>query len=562
VLIGLVGGLITGISPCVLPVLPAIFFTGGAASARPVGPREMKKASRRPYWVVGGLTLSFSIFTLVGTIILRSLDVPADTIRWVGLAVLVLLGLGMIIPQLETLLEKPFSWIPQRNVRPDSGGFILGLALGAVYVPCAGPVLAAITVAGATGRIGGRTIELTVAFAIGTAIPLLIFALAGRGVAERVRAFRTHQRAIRITAGVVVIGLAVALTFNVTDALQRAVPDYTAAANKALIGSKTINKALGKKSSALLADCAQNPSDSLANCGAAPQISGIAKWLNTPGDAPISLSGLKGKVVLVDFWAYSCINCQRAIPHVEAWYSTYKSAGFEVIGVHTPEYAFEHVASNVAAGAKRIGITYPVALDNDYTTWNAFSNDSWPADYLIDSTGTIRHVSVGEGDYSGTEKLIRALLAAAKPGAALPRSTDVKDVTPDIPDQTAETYLGANRANSYGGTQSLGLGKNVVSFPSSLPSNEFALAGTWTIGDEALTAGPNARIRLNYLAQDVYLDIGGTGTITATSNGVTKTFKVSGAPDIYTVVSQKSATRHTVDISVSPGLTAYSFTFG
>lgn len=561
-LIGLVGGLITGISPCVLPVLPAIFFTGGAAGARPMGPRATKKASRRPYWVVGGLTLSFSIFTLVGTIILRSLDVPADTIRWVGLAVLVLLGLGMIIPRLETLLEKPFTWIPQRNVSPDSGGFILGLALGAVYVPCAGPVLAAITVAGATGRIGGRTIELTLAFAIGTAIPLLIFALAGRSVAERVRAFRTHQRAIRVTAGVVVIGLAVALTFNVTDALQRAVPDYTAAANKAIIGSNSVNKALGKKSSALLASCAQNPSDTLANCGIAPEISGITKWLNTPAGAPVKLSALKGKVVLVDFWAYSCINCQRAIPHVEAWYSDYKSAGFEVIGVHTPEYAFEHVASNVAAGAKRIGITYPVALDNNYTTWNAFSNESWPADYLIDSTGVIRHVSIGEGDLSGTEKLIRQLLTATKPGAALPRSTDVKDNTPQIPGQTPETYLGASRANSYGGTQSLGLGKNVVTFPASLPSDEFALAGTWTIGAEDLTAGPDAQIRLNFLAKNVYLDIGGTGTITATSNGTTKTFKVSGAPDIYTVVSQGSAVRHTVTIRVSPGLTAYSFTFG
>ncbi len=560
-LIGLVGGLITGISPCVLPVLPAIFFTGGAAGARPVGPRATRKASRRPYWVVGGLTFSFCIFTLVGTIILRSLGVPADTIRWVGLAVLVLLGLGMIIPRLETLLEKPFTWIPQHTVRPDSGGFVLGLALGAVYVPCAGPVLAAITVAGATGRIGGRTIELTVAFAIGTAIPLLIFALAGRSVAERVRAFRTHQRAIRVTAGVVVIGLAIALTFNVTDALQRAVPDYTSAANKALIGSSSVNKALGKKQSALLANCAQNPSDKLADCGAAPEIAGISKWLNTRNGAALTLSALKGKVVLIDFWAYSCINCQRAIPHVEAWYSTYKSAGFEVIGVHTPEYAFEHVTGNVAAGAKRIGITYPVALDNDYTTWNAFSNESWPADYLIDSTGTIRHVSIGEGDYTGTEKLIRQLLAAAKPGAALPASTHVADTTPTSA-QTAETYLGATRANSYAGTTSLGLGKNVISFPATVPDDEFALSGTWTIGADGLTAVKDARIRLNFLAKDVYLDIGGTGTITATVNGSTKNFTVSGAPDIYPVVSQPSAARHTLDVAVAPGLTAYSFTFG
>ena len=207
VLVGLVGGVITGISPCVLPVLPAIFITGGAAGtgeaaeARPVGPRAVKRASRRPYWVVGGLTLSFSVFTLVGTIILRALSVPADTIRWVGLVVLVLLGLGMIIPKLETLLERPFTWIPQRNVSADRGGFMLGLALGAVYVPCAGPVLAAIAVAGATGRIGGHTIELTLAFAVGTAAPLLCFALAGRSVAERVKGPASYFPAIEKTDG-------------------------------------------------------------------------------------------------------------------------------------------------------------------------------------------------------------------------------------------------------------------------------------------------------------------------------------------------------------------------
>jgi thiol-disulfide isomerase/thioredoxin/sulfite exporter TauE/SafE len=266
---------------------------------------------------------------------------------------------------------------------------VLGLALGAVYVPCAGPVLAAITVAGATGKIGFATVVLTVAFAIGTALPLLGFALAGRRVAERVRAFRTRQRGVRIGAGVVLIALAVALTFNVTDALQRAIPDYTNGLNTALDTSGNVSKALGKSTS-LTACASRQEQFILENCGLAPAIGGIQQWLNTPGGAPVSLSSLKGKVVLVDFWAYSCINCQRAIAHVTAWYSNYKSDGFEVIGVHTPEYAFEHVPSNVAAGAKRLGIHYPVALDNHYTTWNNYNNDSWPADYLIDATGHVR----------------------------------------------------------------------------------------------------------------------------------------------------------------------------
>ncbi len=404
-LIGLVGGLLAGVSPCVLPVLPVIFLSGGAQAARhrPPGrtsgraPTKTTKPavpatdSRRPYLVVAGLTLSFSLFTLFGTLILRVLGLPADVIRWAGLIALVLLGIAMIIPAVDEWLQRPFARL-QRQAPGSRGGFVLGLALGAVYVPCAGPVLAAITVAGATGQFGIRTLVLTVAFAAGTAIPLLIFALAGRGVAERLQAFRRRQRAIRITAGAVVIVLAVALTFNLTDAIQRLVPDYTAAPANALSQNGALKNDSGPDSAALGACAQYSGSPQLEDCGPAPAISGITGWLNTPQDAPVTLASLKGTVVLVDFWAYSCINCQRAIAHVDAWYSAYHGQGFQVIGVHTPEYAFEKVASNVEAGAKRLGINYPIALDNDYATWNNFNNDSWPADYLIDASGNVRYV--------------------------------------------------------------------------------------------------------------------------------------------------------------------------
>jgi cytochrome c biogenesis protein CcdA/thiol-disulfide isomerase/thioredoxin len=599
VLIGLLGGLITGISPCILPVLPVIFLSGGAQGARdntrdnsdgrpagwarrdekPDGARDgrrngkksaalrreiQRRENRRPYLVVAGLTLSFSLFTLLGALVLRALSLPGDVIRWAGLVVLILLGVGMMVPRVQALLERPFSWIPQRGVRADRGGFVLGLALGAVYVPCAGPVLAAIAVAGATGRIGGGTVALTLAYAVGNAVPLLFFALAGRRLAERLRAFRRRQRGIRIAAGAVVIALAVALTFNVTDAIQRAVPDYTTALNDAAhAAGGTVQKALQPDPNGLLAACAQNAgSDSLENCGGAPAISGISQWLNTPGGAPISLSSLRGMVVLVDFWAYSCINCQRAISHVTAWYSAYKSAGFEVIGVHTPEYAFEHVAGNVADGAKRLGITYPVALDNDYTTWNNYNNDSWPADYLIDASGNVRDVTVGEGDYGGFESLIRQLLGAANPGTALPAATNVADTTPTNPNQTEETYLGSQRANNYAGSTPLEPGTATFRYPSSLPDDAFALDGTWSVSDESLTTQSTAGITLNFDADDIYLDVGGTGTLTATVDGKTTTYPVSGAPDIYQVLNRTSAERGNLQLTLSAGLTAYSFTFG
>jgi thiol-disulfide isomerase/thioredoxin len=419
-------------------------------------------------------------------------------------------------------------------------------------------VLAAITIAGATGRIGWHTAALTVAFAVGTAVPLLIFALAGRTVTQRVTAFRRHQRGVRFAAGVVIIALAVGLTFNLTDILQRDIPDYTAGLNTAV--GTNVGAQLGAPQNEQLAACANSGALILQDCGPMPAISGIQQWLNTPNGAPITQAQLHGKVVLVDFWAYSCINCQRAIPHVEAWYQDYKDDGLVVIGVHTPEYAFEHVPGNVAAGAGRLHITYPVALDNDDTTWNNFANEAWPADYLIDATGEVRFASLGEGAYDTTETLIRGLLSAAHPNVALPPQVQVPDRTPDEP-TTEESYLGAERADSFVDGR-LAAGSQTFDYPASVPQDEFALTGAWTVGQESLTSGPGAGIRLNFQAKDVYLDVGGTGTLTADVGGKTTTFPISGAPDIYPVVDSTRSTRSVLTLTLSPGLVAYSFTFG
>ena len=551
VLIGLVGGIITGLSPCVLPVLPVVLLGGGSA-----GP-----ARRRPYLVVLGLTLSFAVFTLFGSLILASLHLPDDAIRWLGLALLVLVGLGLLVPPLGHLIERPFYRFPQRAVGTGRNGFLLGIALGAVFVPCAGPVLAAITVAGATGHIGLRTIGLTLGFAVGTAIPLLAFALAGRGLAQRLGTFRRHQSAFRAVSGVVVILLAVALTFNLSDIIQRDIPNYLEAVGNSLEkGAKAAPQGGGSVSLQACQTAAMYGGSGLEKCGPAPAFSGIQQWLNTPGGKPVSLASLKGKVVLVDFWAYSCINCQRELPHVEAWAKDYASDGLEVIGVHTPEYAFEHVPSNVAAGVRRLGLTFPVALDNSYGTWNAYDNQSWPAGYLIDATGQIRHISIGEGDYGGEEQLIRQLLSAAHPGIALPRATDVPDTTPDDAAQTPETYLGAERQQGYHGSTPYVSGQFAP--PATVPANSFALAGTWTIGQESITAGQGAGITLAFHASKVYLDVGGSGTLTVSAGGTSKIIRVFGAPDIYTVATEQPAGDGTVTIRLSPGLAAYSFTFG
>ncbi len=567
ILIGLVGGIITGLSPCVLPVLPVVFLGGGtgagtAASAVPDAERSAGSARRRPYLIVGGLTLSFAVFTLFGSLILASLHLPDDAIRWAGLALLVLVGLGLLVPPLGHLLERPFYRFPQRVSGAGRNGFVLGIALGAVFVPCAGPVLAAITVAGATDHIGLRTIGLTLGFAAGTAIPLLAFALAGRGISQRLGAFRRHQGVFRAVSGVVMIVLAVALTFNLSDLIQRDIPNYTQAVGNSLEKGASAASQSGS-GGVSLQDCqtaALYGGSGLEQCGAAPAFAGIQQWLNTPGGKPVTIASLKGKVVIVDFWAYSCINCQRELPHVEAWYKDYAADGLEVVGVHTPEYAFEHVPSNVAAGVSRLGLSFPVALDNSYGTWNAYDNQSWPASYLIDADGQIRHVSIGEGDYPQEEQLIRQLLLAAHPGITLPAATTLPDTTPDDPDQSPETYLGAERQQYYGGGSAYKTGQ--FTLPVALPANSFALSGSWTVGQESITAGSGAGIKLAFHASDVYLDVGGAGTLTVSSGGASKVIRVSGAPDIYTVATEQPASDGTVSIALSPGLAAYSFTFG
>ncbi len=565
VLIGLLGGFLTGISPCILPVLPIIFLGSGVPGADPTS----RAVRWRPFLVVLGLTLSFALFTLLGSLVLSLLNLPDDLIRWIGLAALALIGLSLLIPPLERLLERPFALIPQREVNSRRGGLVLGLALGAVFVPCAGPVLAAITVAGATGEIGAGTIALTVSFAIGCAVPLLFFALAGQRVVTRVQAFRRRQRVIRVVSGAVMIALAGALAFNITDVVQRYIPNYTqtiadglqssvGAALSGISGTGTSGDAL------TLSDCqtaAYFGGSAIEDCGVAPELAGISGWLNT-SDEDLTLESLQGKVVLVDFWAYSCINCQRELAHVEAWYEAYASDDFVVIGVHTPEYAFEHDASNIAAGADRLGLTFPIAIDNDYATWSAYNNSSWPASYLIDADGNVRYVSVGEGDYSEQEAAIRQLLEAANPDVDLAAATDVADTTPQDTQQTPESYLGTERADNHEGSGDYTDGTHEFSFPSSLGSDSYALDGTWTLDAEKITAEDDASIELSYHATNVYLDVGGTGTLTVTANGVTSEIEVSGAPNIYTVASNASATSGEVTIALSDGLEAYSFTFG
>ncbi len=574
-----------------LPVLPMVLTSGvgrraaaddvaGADSADP----PARRRSLRPVLVVAGLVVSFALSTLLGSLVLSALDLPQDLLRDAGIAVLVLIGLGLLVPRVGDLLERPFTRLQLRrtgNSPARGGGFVLGLGLGLLYVPCAGPVLAAIAVVGATHHVGWRAVLLTAAFGLGAGVPLLVLALAGDALNRRAGALRRRAPLVRAVSGVVMIAMALVIGFNLTDGLQRSVPDYVNALQNSFEGNAAVARQLGTvtghggsavpsrpaatgSGSADLGGACRQGGTEPENCGRAPDFRKISSWLNTPGDKPLTLQALRGKVVLIDFWTYSCINCQRALPHVEAWYRNYAKDGLVVIGVHTPEFAFEHVRSNVRSQAAALGVKYPVAIDNAYGTWNAYDNEYWPAEYLIDAHGNIRHETFGEGDYGNTELQIRELLHAAHPGLSLPTSTDVPAA--DLGDvQTPETYLGYARGDLHNssGTTLYPNRTHRYSYPGGLDPDAFALSGTWTQRGQYVDAGPGAALELSYDADTAYLVLGGSGTVQVSINGApARTIVVSGAPKLYTLASSGSAHRRKLTLSATSGVQAYDFTFG
>ena len=557
VLIGLLGGLITGISPCILPVLPVIFLSGGAQSARVQDGDGALAVSRwRPYLVVAGLVISFTAFTLLGSTLLNLLHLPQDVIRWAGIVLLALIGVGMIIPKVMEILERPFARFQRSGSAGPSNGFLLGLVLGAAYVPCAGPVLAAVSVAGSTGRIGADTITLAIAFGLGTAVPLLAFALAGRRLTERLKAFRRRQRAVRVSAGALMLALSAALVLNLPAVLQRALPDYTAPLQAGIDNALRGGEGAGEGGR-----CVDGASD-LAHCGQLPRIDGITAWFNTPGEQPLTDADRAGKVTLVDFWAYSCINCQRSIPGIQKLHETYGSLGLQVIGVHSPEYAFEKEVDNVRGGAADLGITYPVAVDSDLATWRSFDNHYWPAHYLADSKGELRQVKFGEGGEATTERLVRELLREANPDVQLPAPVFTDDEPAVNGPRTPETYLGSARANNIAGDR-LSNGTSSYSFPDKQASDTFSLDGRWNVSAQSISPeGGAARLRLRYQGKQVNLVASGEGDITYTTGGEKRTVHVSGVPNSIELVSTEDTREGTLDLEASEGLSLYSFTFG
>ena len=534
--IGFVAGVITAVSPCVLPVLPVV-LAGGAAGG-----------GRRPYAIIAGLIASFTVFTLSASALLSALGLPQDTLRNVAIALLFVVAATLLVPRIGMVIEAPLARLSRRPSGDLGGGFLLGASLGLVFVPCAGPVLATVSVLAAEGRVGVRLVLLTLFYAAGAGAVLLLVALGGRRVSTGLRTTRVWWRP---ALGVIMAAAALAIVFNLDQTLQTHLGSYTTALQRHTEESAYAARHLDKLK------VGRGAPVRLPRYARAPEFAGIAHWLNTPGDKPLSLAGLRGKVVLVDFWTYSCINCLRTIPHLRAWYAAYHKDGLEIVGIHTPEFAFEHELSNVEGAVRRLGVTWPVALDNHYATWNDYSNQYWPADYLVDKSGVIRDATFGESGYTSTENAIRELLGIGGPVTHIANLAPTETMTP-------ETYLGAERLDRsrYVGSPIV-VGKPAeYTLARSVPASAISYGGGWKLAGQIATAGFGAELRLHFHAKNVYIVLGGRGRVGVTLDGSTRPPIKVNADRLYTVISSESPRDGVLDFTFTPGVRAYSFTFG
>jgi cytochrome c biogenesis protein CcdA/thiol-disulfide isomerase/thioredoxin len=532
--VGLLAGLATALSPCVLPVLP-ILLAGGATG-------------RKPLRIVSGLVLSFSVFLLFATWLLDKLGLPQDFLRNLAIVLLFVMAAVLLLPPLAQLVERGLSVFTRLRPSNAGGGFFLGVTLGLVFVPCAGPFLASITAAAAHETFGLRTIAAAVSYGIGAGVPMLVIAWGGRGIAARIREYAGVVRAV---SGIAVAVIAVGLVFHVDDHLTTLTLPWTNWVQKHVEASSSARNQERKVSGE--GKAIVSTGKGLPDLGEAPPLHADGAWINSQ---PFTLQQERGKVVLVDFWTYSCINCLRTLPHLKAWYAAYHRKGFVIVGVHTPEFAFEHVTSNVQAAVKRLGVTWPVMQDNSFKTWDNYANEYWPADYLIDKQGHIRYTSFGEGDYGKTESDIRKLLGIGGPTAkSVANETPTEAITP-------ETYLGYERIQNFAGSQLYPNHFHTYAFPTSLAEDNLAYSGVWKIGSQQVTPGPGAALRLHFHAEDVYIVLGGKGTVRELIDGKPAgTLKVD-AYRLYTVRASHTVKDATLELQFSPGVRGYSFTFG
>jgi thiol-disulfide isomerase/thioredoxin len=520
------------------------------------------------------------------------------------LAIVVLFGFGavMLVPELAARVQAPLSRLARFGPRTRGTGFWSGVAvggaLGFVCAPCAGPILAAVTSVSASSGASLRVVLVALAYATGLAAMMLLYALGGRAALERVRRHaRGHvvERALGAVLLVTAVVMATNLDVRFEETLARStsLPAFLVEPTRSLETSGAVQQRLASLRpaspfAARQGEPAATPvversgvaipgvkTPSLPHLGGAPDFTQTQDWWNTPANRPLSLKRLRGRVVLVDFWTYTCINCIRTLPFLKGLYATYHRYGLEIVGVETPEFTFEQDPGNVEQAIRSDGLRYPVVQDNRYGTWDAYANQYWPAEYLVDAGGRVRHTQFGEGEYKQSEAAVRELLSEA--GArSLPPPMTAAAMRPSAGLGTPETYLSPDRAKGF--VTRLTFGTHYYPGAAGLSLNQFALRGTWTVGSQSATpVGAGAAIELNFQAAHVYLVMTSTGHAPRRARVLLDGRLIpalAAGPDVrggsvavrgqrlYSLVSLPAAEQHRLTVEVPPGVRAYDFTFG
>jgi cytochrome c biogenesis protein CcdA/thiol-disulfide isomerase/thioredoxin len=591
-LFALLAGAATAITPCVLPVLPALLSASGSGGRR------------RPLGVVTGLTLTHTI-TIVGIAsLVDGVGFADGTLRTLAIAVLFVFGLTLLVPRASHWIEARMAGLSRLGPRSSGEGFWSGLpvggALGFVYAPCAGPILAAVISVSASRGTTTELVAVGIAYGLGSAVVLLGLAIGGRKVMDRIRRAGRGPTLQRAFGGVMVLTAVLmfaSLDIRFQSALASDFPAFltnptgglerSAAVQDRLEDVRGTSKfqaptappatATPPRPEAAGSDAAlpgvQTPD--LPRLGAAPEFANTQRWFNS---SPLTMKSLRGRVVLIDFWTYTCINCLRTLPYIKAWDAKYRAEGLTIVGVHTPEFDFEKVAGNVQRAIRDEGLRYPVVQDNEFGTWNAFTNNAWPAKYLIDARGQVRYVHIGEGEYKETEAAIRTLLAESgirRLGAAANPAGRIETAGAKA---TPETYLGSARAQGFtprGPTD--GTLDYLPASPGDLPQNVFSLGGRWRVDRESARAVRNASITARVVGTAVYLVLSSQGDrprkVEVLLDGRPISPSVSGADvrdgrvtvrrqRLYSLVKLPSIQEHVLTLRFDRGVSGYAFTFG
>ena len=572
-LLAFVGGVLTILSPCILPVLPFVFS------------RADQPFRRSGLPLLTGMALTFALVATAAAFGGHWVVRLNQGGRYVAIAIFLMLGLTLLFPSLAEALTRP---LVQAGAKIQGGpsseisvgkSFVLGISTGLLWAPCAGPILGLILTGAAIQGPGVRSSFLLLSYALGAATSLGIALLAGNKVFSAMKRSLSFDVWIRRALGVaVIVGVvAIALGWD-TNLLTKFSFVNTAKAEEHLVS------ALGAEKPAPVPVSAAEPVLVLADEGPMPELSGAVGWLNSP---PLTTKSLRGKVVVIDFWTYSCINCLRALPYVEGWSAKYKDAGLVVIGVHTPEFAFEKERSNVEKAVRDLHITYPVAIDSDYKIWEAFNNQYWPAHYFIDGKGRIRAHHFGEGNYAESERVIQELLKENGAPALAEGLFNVTGTGAEAPSDSKnvgspETYVGYKRAGNFASAEPIAKDSRKTYSPQPrLSLNQWALGGSWKVGDEsAVLESVPGKIVFRFHARDLHLVLGPTkngkpirftvkldGTAPGDDHGADTDAAGAGTVQgnrLYQLIRQKGAVEdRTFEIDfLDPGVQAFAFTFG